>query len=84
MSAPALHARLSQDSITGKMMSSVKRYFSKNSALTVENMRSVSKAGTGLLTWVTAISKYYDIAKNVEPLRAKVRDMERAQQVRSV
>ena len=63
------------------MMSAVKRYF-KNPTLTVESMKSVSKAGTGLLTWVTAISKYYDIAKNVEPLRNKVRDMERAQQVR--
>jgi dynein heavy chain, axonemal len=62
------------------MMSAVKRYF-KNPTLTVESMKSVSKAGTGLLTWVAAISKYYDIAKNVEPLRAKVRDMERAQQV---
>ena len=37
------------------------------------------RAGTGLLVWVTAISKYFDVAKNVEPLKAKVRDMEKQQ-----
>lgn len=68
-----------KDSITDKMMKGVKKYF-KNPNLTVENMKSVSKAGLGLLTWVTAITKYHDIAKNVEPLRLKVRDMEKAQQ----
>ena len=25
------------------------------------------RAGTGLLVWVTAISKYFDVAKNVGP-----------------
>ena len=42
-------------------------------------MASVSKAGKGLLVWVDAISKYYDVAKNVEPLRNKVKEMEKAQ-----
>ncbi|CAM9109021.1 unnamed protein product [Choristocarpus tenellus] len=68
-----------KDSITEKMIKAVKRYF-KNPNLTVDNMKSVSKAGLGLLSWVAAITKYYDIAKNVEPLRLKVRDMEKAQQ----
>lgn len=68
-----------KDSITEKMIKGVKKYF-KNPNLTVENMKSVSKAGLGLLTWVAAITKYHDIASNVEPLRLKVRDMERAQQ----
>lgn len=68
-----------KDSITEKMIKGVKKYF-KNPNLTVENMRTVSKAGSGLLTWVTAITKYHDIAKNVEPLRLKVRNMEKAQQ----
>ena len=40
---------------------------------------SMLRAGTGLLVWVTAISKYFDVAKNVEPLKAKVRDMEKQQ-----
>ena len=68
-----------KDSITEKMIKGVKKYF-KNPNLTVDNMRNVSKAGLGLLTWVAAITKYYDIARNVEPLRLKVRDMEKAQQ----
>ena len=28
---------------------------------------SMLRAGTGLLVWVTAISKYFDVAKNVGP-----------------
>lgn len=68
-----------KDSITEKMIKGVKKYF-KNPNLTIDNMKSVSKAGLGLLTWVAAITKYHDIAKNVEPLRLKVRDMEKAQQ----
>lgn len=68
-----------KDSITEKMIKGVKKYF-KNPNLTVDNMKSVSKAGLGLLSWVAAITKYHDIAKNVEPLRLKVRDMEKAQQ----
>ena len=27
----------------------------------------ITHAGTGLLVWVTAISKYFDVAKNVGP-----------------
>lgn len=68
-----------KDGITEKMMKGVKKYF-KNPNLTTDNMKSVSRAGLGLLTWVTAITKYHDIAKNVEPLRLRVREMEKAQQ----
>ena len=53
-------------------MKSVRKYF-KDPNMTVEKMESISKAGKGLLVWVVAISKYYDVAKNVEPLKAKVR-----------
>ena len=28
---------------------------------------TLTRAGTGLLVWVTAISKYFDVAKNVGP-----------------
>jgi hypothetical protein len=51
-----------KDTITAKMIGAVKKYF-KNPNLTVENMKSVSIAGEGLLKWVLAISKYYDVAK---------------------
>ncbi|KAH8057484.1 dynein light chain binding protein [Aureococcus anophagefferens] len=66
------------DNITEKMMKSVRKYF-KDPNMTVEKMESISKAGKGLLVWVVAISKYYDVAKNVEPLKAKVREMEKGQ-----
>lgn len=59
-------------------MKSVRKYF-KDPNMTVEKMESISKAGKGLLVWVVAISKYYDVAKNVEPLKAKVREMEKGQ-----
>ena len=58
-------------------MKKVNKYF--NEELTLEKMQSVSKAGYGLLTWVVAIMKYYDVAKNVNPLRNKVKEMEKAQ-----
>ena len=61
-----------KDKITDKQIKNVKKYF-KDPNLTVENMSMVSKAGKGLLVWVTAITKYYDVARNVEPLRIKVR-----------
>jgi len=67
-----------KDNITEKMMKSVRKYF-KDPSMTVEKMESISKAGKGLLVWVVAISKYYDVAKNVEPLKAKVREMEKGQ-----
>ncbi len=68
-----------KDSITGKMMNGVNKYF-KNPNLTVENMTTVSKAGTGLLIWVNAITKYYTVAKNLEPLRERVKEMETSHQ----
>ena len=46
-----------KDNITEKMMRGVRKYF-KNPKMNVENMASVSKAGNGLLVWVTAIAKY--------------------------
>jgi dynein heavy chain len=65
-----------KDSITEKQMKRVMFYF-KNPDHTVEKMRSISKAGTGLLIWVDAVREYHEVAKNVEPLRLKVRTMEK-------
>ena len=67
-----------ENKITAKQIAGVKKYFKQYPNLTVDNMASVSKAGKGLLVWVDAISKYYDVAKNVEPLKAKVKEMEKA------
>ena len=68
-----------KDDITEKQVKRVNKYF--NEDLTLDKMATVSKAGHGLLTWVVAIMKYYEVAKNVAPLRAKVKEMEKAQRV---
>jgi dynein heavy chain len=70
-----------KDKISSKMIQKIKTFF-KNPDLNIENMKSISKAGTGLLIWVVAIVKYYDVAKNVEPLRLKVKQMEKEQAIK--
>nr|CCA14061.1 PREDICTED: similar to hCG1811879 putative [Albugo laibachii Nc14] len=67
--------------ISSKMISKMKTFL-KNPDLNIENMKSISKAGSGLLVWLLAMVKYYDIAKNVEPLRNKVKTMEKEQAVK--
>jgi dynein heavy chain len=54
----------------------------KHPDMNMERMSSISVAGSGLLMWVLAIYKYHGVAKNVEPLRIKVKEMMR-QQVQS-
>jgi len=66
-----------KDDITDKQIKGVKKHFGPD--LSMEKMKTVSKAGYGLLTWVDAIVKYYEVAKNVAPLRQKVKEMEKAQ-----
>jgi len=65
-----------KDGITEKMIRKVKAYF-RDPEFNMENMKKISKAGAGLFQWVIAIVKYYDVAKNVEPLENKVRDLEK-------
>ena len=69
-----------KDSITEKMYRSCKKILQDNMKydVTVENMATKSKAGTGLLVWVFAILRYYEIAKDVDPLREKVKTMEKS------
>ena len=66
-----------KDDLTEKQIRRVNKYFTDE--LTLEKMQTVSRAGFGLLTWVVAIVKYYEVAKNVNPLRQKVKEMEKAQ-----
>ena len=69
-----------KDAITERMIKGVKKYFGGESMEdNLTKMKSVSVAGFGLLTWVCAIVKYYEVAKNVAPLRQKVKDMEKEQ-----
>lgn len=65
-----------KDSITEKMIRKVKTYF-RDPEFNMDNMKKISKAGAGLFQWVIAIVKYHEVAKNVEPLRNKVRDLEK-------
>ena len=70
-----------KDSITEKMYRTCNKILKDNKAhdITVENLSTKSRAGKGLLVWVLAILRYYEVAKNVEPLREKVKSMEKAQ-----
>jgi len=45
--------------------------------LTMDNLLRVSTAGAGLLQWVIATLRYYDVAKEVAPRRRRVQEMER-------
>ena len=65
-----------KDAISDKQMKKVKAYF-RDPDFNMEVMRKVSVAGAGLLQWVIAIVKYHEVAKNVEPLRNRVRDLEK-------
>eukprot|EP00927_Polykrikos_kofoidii_P034569 TRINITY_DN29308_c0_g1_i1.p1 TRINITY_DN29308_c0_g1~~TRINITY_DN29308_c0_g1_i1.p1 ORF type:complete len:3708 (-),score=892.28 TRINITY_DN29308_c0_g1_i1:94-10965(-) len=41
-----------------------------------DKMKSISKAGFGLLQWVKAMVTYYDVAKGVEPKRIRVAELQ--------
>lgn len=49
-----------KDNIKEKQIKKVLTYF-KDGELTMEKMKTVSKAGAGLLQWVEAIMKYHDV-----------------------
>jgi dynein heavy chain len=67
-----------KDKIGSRMISKVKHEM-KTPGMNIERMNEVSQAGAGLFVWVDAIVKYYDVAKNVAPLREKVKQMEKEQ-----
>lgn len=67
-----------KERLNEKMLRKVAHYF-REKDLNTEKMKTVSKAGAGLLQWVIAIRDYYEVARDVEPLRKKVKDMEKQQ-----
>ncbi|RYY37981.1 hypothetical protein EON62_00755, partial [archaeon] len=67
-----------KDKLNEKMIKKVQAYF-REKDLNLEKMRTVSTAGAGLLQWVVAIKDYYAVARDVEPLKKKVKDMEKQQ-----
>jgi dynein heavy chain, axonemal len=69
-----------KNSLNDKVVKRVVKWFEgadREEVLT--EMKGVSSAGHGLLVWVIAMLKYYEVAKEVEPLRIKVATMEKAQ-----
>ena len=70
-----------KEKITEKMYQRCKQILKDNEkhGITVENLATISKAGKGLLVWVLAILKYFEVAKYVTPLRKRVKEMQRAQ-----
>eukprot|EP00595_Chromulina_sp_UTEXLB2642_P003598 CAMPEP_0196767344 /NCGR_PEP_ID=MMETSP1095-20130614/39365_1 /TAXON_ID=96789 ORGANISM="Chromulina nebulosa, Strain UTEXLB2642" /NCGR_SAMPLE_ID=MMETSP1095 /ASSEMBLY_ACC=CAM_ASM_000446 /LENGTH=575 /DNA_ID=CAMNT_0042134889 /DNA_START=1788 /DNA_END=3516 /DNA_ORIENTATION=+ len=68
-----------KDNITEKQIRKVNKQFSGDDLdAALKTMQGVSKAGFGLLTWVVAIVRYYEVSKTVQPLRNKVKEMEKA------
>ena len=50
--------------------------FLKELDMTIEEMREKSKAGAGLLKFVTAVIGYCEVAREVKPKREKVPDVQ--------
>nr|CAH8856482.1 unnamed protein product [Trichobilharzia regenti] len=64
------------DNITAKQSSTVRDYLDK-SKVTMDEMKSVSKAGTGLLKFVVAVLGYNEVARDIKPKRDKVAKLEK-------
>ncbi|GMH41526.1 hypothetical protein BSKO_09436 [Bryopsis sp. KO-2023] len=65
-----------KDGLTDKQVKKVKEYM-KDSKFTVDEVRSISTAGSGLLKWVFAMVNYNNVARTVEPKRKKVAESEK-------
>merc|ERR1719310_211509 len=74
-----------KDDMTEKQISNIKKLLNREPGFLLENqgekMKSVSKAGYGLLQWVLAMTKYYEVAKGVEPKRKLVRELQQKKEL---
>ncbi|KAL3856163.1 hypothetical protein ACJMK2_010948 [Sinanodonta woodiana] len=68
--------RMDVDSITQKQTQATKSLL-KEIDMDVEEMRSVSRAGAGLLKFVEAVLGYCNVAREIKPKREKVAKLER-------
>ncbi|XP_064619187.1 dynein axonemal heavy chain 10-like isoform X2 [Lineus longissimus] len=64
------------DSITQKQVQTVKGFL-KDNDMNMDDMKSVSKAGSGLLKFVEAVMGYCAVAREIKPKREKVARLER-------
>lgn len=69
-----------KDRLNERMMRKVNGIVRKD-GLTLADVAKSSKAGAGLFQWVDALRHYYEVARNVKPLRDKVRAMEQQQAI---
>lgn len=69
-----------KETLTEKMYQRCKKILkeNKNHNISVANMSTKSQAGKGLLVWVFAILRYYEVSKEVYPLRLRVKEMQTA------
>ena len=67
-----------KEQMTERMYQQCKKILNVNKAhdISIETMATKSQAGKGLLVWVFAILRYYEMVKNVTPLRLKVKQMQ--------
>ena len=59
------------DAITPRQVTTVKGFL-KEMDVSIEEMQSKSRAGAGLLKFVTAVVGYCDVARDIKPKREKV------------
>ncbi|XP_078791125.1 dynein axonemal heavy chain 10 isoform X3 [Oryzias latipes] len=64
------------DSISNSHISTIKDFL-KNLQTSVEEMQSISKAGSGILKFVESFMSYWDIAKEVQPKKDQVKRLEK-------
>lgn len=64
------------DNISAKQVATVKGFL-KDDEVTLDDMKSVSKAGYGLLKYVLAVLNYCSVFREVKPKRDKVARLER-------
>uniref|UniRef100_A0A5K3FBS4 AAA domain-containing protein n=1 Tax=Mesocestoides corti TaxID=53468 RepID=A0A5K3FBS4_MESCO len=64
------------DAISPKQFTAVKEYLER-SKITMDQMQSISRAGSGLLRFVHAVLGYYTVLKDVRPKREMVAKLEK-------
>eukprot|EP00392_Amoebophrya_sp_AT5.2_P015196 g15395.t1 len=69
-----------KDDMKERQIVLIRTEMNKDKETLVENdgakMKSISKAGYGLLQWTLAMTKYYDVAKTVEPKKKLVKELQ--------
>ncbi|CAD7947894.1 unnamed protein product [Amoebophrya sp. A25] len=69
-----------KDDMKERQITQIRVEFNKDKETLVDNdgakMKTISKAGYGLLQWTLAMTKYYDVAKTVEPKKKLVKELQ--------